>query len=157
MAEGWGRIDLEVVTPERLAVSAEVDEVSAPGALGYFGVLPGHTPFLTTLGMGELGYRIGNRWEYLAITWGYAEVLPNHVTILAETAEMAEEIDVERAERAKRRAEERLREWSTTGAEIDFERASTALQRAFIRLQVAGKRMGAGRQRQTDARGRPAE
>jgi F-type H+-transporting ATPase subunit epsilon len=157
MAEGWGRIQLEVVTPERQVLSTEVDELTAPGALGYFGVLPGHTPFLTTLGMGELGYRIGNRWEYLAITWGYAEVLPNHVTILAETAEMAEEIDVERAERAKRRAEERLREWSTTGAEIDFERASTALQRAFIRLQVAGKRMGAGRQRQTDARGRPAE
>ena len=157
MAEGWGRIQLEVVTPERRVLSTEADELTAPGALGYFGVLPGHTPFLTTLGMGELGYRIGNRWEYLAITWGYAEVLPNNVTILAETAEMAEEIDVERAERAKRRAEERLREWSTTGAEIDFERASTALQRAFIRLQVAGKRMGAGRQRQTDARGRPAE
>src|ERR671922_1627370 len=141
MAEGWGRILLEVVTPERSVLSVEVDEISAPGALGYFGVLPGHTPFITTLGQGELGYRSGNRWEYLAITWGYAEVLPNNVTILAETAEMAEEIDVERAERAKRRAEERLREWSTQAADIDFERASTALQRAFILLQVAGKRM----------------
>jgi F-type H+-transporting ATPase subunit epsilon len=155
MAEGWGRILLEIVTPERLVLSTEVDEVSAPGALGYFGVLPGHTPFITTLGLGELGYRIGNQWEYLAITWGYAEVLPNQVTILTQTAEMAEEIDIERAERAKRRAEERLREWSTTGADIDFERASTALQRAAIRLQVAGKRVG--RQRRADMQERPPE
>jgi F-type H+-transporting ATPase subunit epsilon len=155
MAEGWGRILLEIVTPERLVLSTEVDEVSAPGALGYFGVLPGHTPFITTLGLGELGYRIGNQWEYLAITWGYAEVLPNQVTILTQTAEMAEEIDIERAERAKRRAEERLREWSTTGADIDFERASTALQRAAIRLQVAGKRVG--RQRRADVQERPPE
>src|SRR5918912_525602 len=103
MAEGWGRIQLEVVTPERQVLSVEVDEVTAPGALGYFGVLPGHTPFITTLGLGELGYRIGNHWEYLAITWGYAEVLPNKVSLLAQTAEMAEEIDIERAERAQRR------------------------------------------------------
>src|SRR5918996_1734619 len=144
MAEGWGRILLEVVTPERQVLSTEVDEVSAPGALGYFGVLPGHTPFITTLGQGELGYRSGNQWEYLAITWGYAEVLPNKVMVLSETAEMAEEIDVERAERAKRRAEERLREWSTTVADVDFERASGALQRAFIRLQVAQKRVSPG-------------
>jgi F-type H+-transporting ATPase subunit epsilon len=157
MAEGWGRITLEVVTPERLVLSTEVDEVSAPGALGYFGVLPGHTPFLTTLGMGELGYRIGNQWEYLAITWGYAEVLPNKVTILTETAEMAEEIDIERAERAKRRAEERLREWSTTVADIDFERASGALQRAFIRLQVAQKRVSPGIPRRPERPERPPE
>jgi len=140
VAEGWGRIQFEVVTPERLVISEEVDEISAPGALGYFGVLPGHTPFLTTLGVGELGYRVGSQWRYLAITWGYAEVLPNKVTMLAQTAEMAEEIDIERVERAKRRAEERLHEWSTRGADIDFERASAALQRALIRLQVASKR-----------------
>ena len=157
MAEGWGRIQLEVVTPERQVLGTEVDEITAPGALGYFGVLPGHTPFLTTLGMGELGYRIGNQWEYLAITWGYAEVLPNKVTLLAQTAEMAEEIDIERAERAQRRAEERLREWSTQAADVDFERASAALQRAHIRLQVAGKRIGPGMRRQADIRGRPAE
>jgi F-type H+-transporting ATPase subunit epsilon len=157
MAEGWGRILLEVVTPDRQVLSVEVDEVTAPGANGYFGVLPGHIPFITTLGLGELGYRIGNQWEYLAITWGYAEVLPNHVTILTQTAEMAEEVDVERAERAKRRAEERLREWSTTTADIDFERASTALQRAAIRLQVAGKRVGPGRQRRPDPRERLPE
>jgi F-type H+-transporting ATPase subunit epsilon len=157
MAEGWGRILLEVVTPERQVISVEVDEVTAPGAEGYFGVLPGHLPFITTLGMGEVGYRSGNQWEYLAITWGYAEVLPNSVTILTETAEMAEEVDIERAERAKRRAEERLREWSTTTADIDFERASTALQRALIRLQVAGKRVGPGRQRRADTRERLPE
>jgi F-type H+-transporting ATPase subunit epsilon len=157
MAEGWGRILLEVVTPDRQVLSVEVDEVTAPGANGYFGVLPGHIPFITTLGLGELGYRIGNQWEYLAITWGYAEVLPNHVTILTQTAEMAEEVDVERAERANRRAEERLREWSTTTADVDFERASTALQRAAIRLQVAGKRVGQGRQRRPDPRERLPE
>jgi F-type H+-transporting ATPase subunit epsilon len=157
MAEGWGRILLEVVTPERQVLSTEVDEVSAPGAVGYFGVLPGHTPFITTLGQGELGYRSGNRWEYLAITWGYAEVLPNKVMVLSETAEMAEEIDVERAERAKRRAEERLREWSTTVADVDFERASAALERALIRLDVARKRVGPGTQRMAETRARPPE
>jgi F-type H+-transporting ATPase subunit epsilon len=157
MADGWGRIQLDVVTPERLVLSVEVDEISAPGALGYFGVLPGHAPFLTTLGVGEVGYRIGNQWEYLAITWGYAEVLPNKVTILTETAEMAEEIDIERAERAQRRAEERLREWSTTTADIDFERASVALQRASIRLQVAQKRALPGTPRRPEGRERPPE
>ena len=157
MAEGWGRILLEVVTPERQVLSTEVDEVSAPGALGYFGVLPGHTPFITTLGVGELRYRSGNQWEYLSITWGYAEVLPNKVTVLTETAEMAEEIDVERAERAKRRAEERLREWSTSVADIDFERASGALERALTRLEVARKRVGPGMLRQAEVRARPPE
>src|ERR671918_2866339 len=157
MAEGWGRILLEIVTPERQVLSTEADEVSAPGALGYFGVLPGHTPFITTLGVGELGYRIGNQWEYLAITWGYAEVLANKVTILSETAEMAEEIDVERAERAKRRAEERLREWSTTVADVDFERAATALQRALLRLQVGQKRVRPGMPRRADTRDHPPE
>jgi F-type H+-transporting ATPase subunit epsilon len=146
-----------VVTPERLVVSVEVDEISAPGALGYFGVLPGHAPFLTTLGVGEVGYRVGNHWEYLAITWGYAEVLPNKVTILTETAEMAEEIDLERAERAKRRAEERLHEWSTTAADVDFERASIALQRALLRLQVGQKRGRPVAPRRPEVRERPPE
>ena len=154
MAEGWGRILLEVATPERSVLSTEVDEVSAPGAQGYFGVLPGHTPLITTLGQGELSYRIGNQWEYLAITWGYAEVLPNKVAILTETAEMATEIDLERVERAKRRAEERLRQWSTTVADIDFERATAALERALIRLQVAHKRMAPGMLRQAELRSR---
>jgi F-type H+-transporting ATPase subunit epsilon len=157
MAEGWGRILLEVVTPERQVLSTEVDEVSAPGTLGYFGVLPGHTPFITTLGVGELSYRSGNQWEYLSITWGYAEVLPNKMSVLTETAEMAEEIDLERAERAKRRAEERLREWSTTVADVDFERASAALERALTRLQVARKRVGPGLLRQAEVRAQPPE
>jgi F-type H+-transporting ATPase subunit epsilon len=146
-----------VVTPERQVLSREVDEVSAPGTVGYFGVLPGHAPFITTLGQGELGYRSGTQWSYLAITWGYAEVLPNKVTVLTETAEMAQEIDIERAERAKRRAEERLREWSTNVAEIDFERARTALERAVLRLQVAQKRIGPAAQRMAETRARPPE
>jgi len=157
MAVGWGRIQLEVVTPERLVVSVEVDEISAPGALGYFGVLPGHAPYLTTLGVGEVGYRIGHEWEYLAITWGYAEVLPNKVTILTETAVMAEEIDLERAERAKRRAEERLHEWSTAAADVDFERASIALQRALLRLQVGQKRARPVAPRRPEMRDRTLE
>jgi F-type H+-transporting ATPase subunit epsilon len=100
---------------------------------------------------------MGTQWEYLAITWGYAEVLPNKVTILTETAEMAEEIDLERAERAKRRAEERLHEWSTTTADIDFERASIALQRALLRLQVAQKRARPATPRRPDMRERSPE
>jgi F-type H+-transporting ATPase subunit epsilon len=155
MAEGWGRILFEVVTPDRQVLSVEVDEISAPGALGYFGVLPGHTPFLTTLGMGEVGYRIGDQWHYLSITWGYAEILPNKVTLLTQTAEMAEEIDLERAERAKRRAEERLHEWTVRGVDVDYERAAAALQRALIRMQVAGKRLSPGAQRLAESRGRP--
>jgi len=150
-------LHLTVVTPERKVVETEADEVQLPGSEGYFGVLPGHTPFLTTLGVGEVGYRIGNEWEYLAITWGYAEVLPNKVTILTETAVMAEEIDLERAERAKRRAEERLHEWSTTAADVDFERASIALQRALLRLQVGQKRPRPTTSRRLEIRERPPE
>jgi ATP synthase, Delta/Epsilon chain, long alpha-helix domain len=102
-------------------------------------------------------HKRGKQWEYLSISRGYAEVMPNKVTVLTETAEMAEEIDIERAERAKRRAEERLREWSTTVADIDFERASAALERALIRLQVARKRVGPGVLRQAEVRARPPE
>jgi len=128
---------LEIVTPERRIVNREVDEVTAPGVEGYFGVLPGHTPFITTLKIGEIAYRVDNVTHYLAVCWGFAEVNPDRVTILAETAEPAEEIDVERAERARRRAEERL---SQKSGDIDFERARIALERALIRLQVASKR-----------------
>jgi F-type H+-transporting ATPase subunit epsilon len=134
-----GPILLEIVTPERLLVREQVEEVTAPGALGYFGVLPGHTPFLTTLGIGEVSYTVSGRKQYLAVSWGYAEVGPQQVSILAEIAEKAEEIDVPRAEAAKARAEERLR---LAGREdIDFERAQVALQKALIRVQVAGKAM----------------
>ena len=102
------KIQLEIVTPDRSLVREDVDEVQLPGAEGYLGVLPGHTPLLTTLKVGELWYRTGSERHYLAIAFGFAEVLPDRVTILAQIAERAQDIDVERAEAAKKRAEERL-------------------------------------------------
>src|ERR671929_956886 len=101
-------IDLHIVTPEKLIVREQVDEVEIPGSEGYFGVLPGHTPMLAALTVGELWYRKGQEKTYLAIAFGFAEVLPDRVTILARLAERAEDIDVERAEAARKRAEERL-------------------------------------------------
>src|ERR687891_2834047 len=102
-------IDLQIVTPDRLIVREQVDEVQLPGSEGYFGVLPGHTPLLASLAVGEMWYRKGREKTYLSLAFGFCEVLPDRVTILAQLAERAEEIDVKRAEEAKRRAEERLR------------------------------------------------
>src|ERR687889_1904112 len=101
-------IELQIVTPDRLIVNEQVDEVEIPGSEGYFGVLPGHTPMLASLAVGELWYRQGQEKTYLSISFGFAEVLPDRVTILARLAERAEDIDVERAEKARQRAEERL-------------------------------------------------
>src|SRR5215213_1946350 len=101
-------IDLQIVTPERMLVQEQVDEVEIPGSEGYFGVLPGHTPLLASLAVGELWYRKAQDKTYLSIAFGFAEVLPDRVTILARIAERAEEIDVERADTARKRAEERL-------------------------------------------------
>ena len=126
---------LEIVTPHRLVVSDEVQEVVAPGTEGYFGVLVGHLPFMTTLKIGELMYRKGREGRHLAVNWGYAEVRPDKVIVLAETAELAEEIDVARAEAARQRAEDRLRRWGDET--IDFARAQAALQRAIARITVA--------------------
>ena len=103
------KLTLEIVTPDRSLVTEQVDEVQLPGSEGYFGVLPGHTPLLATLQVGELWYRIGQEKHYLAIAFGFVEVLPDRVTVLAQIAERAEDIDVPRAEAAKRRAEERHR------------------------------------------------
>ncbi|MBM3821249.1 MAG: F0F1 ATP synthase subunit epsilon [Acidimicrobiia bacterium] len=128
------RLLLEVVTPDRAVVREEVDEVQLPGAEGYLGVLPGHAPLLATLTVGELWYRIGQQRQYLAIAGGFVEVLPERVTVLAQTAERAQEIDVARAEAARTRAEERLRQASS---DTDFARARTALAKASMRLQVA--------------------
>jgi len=122
------------VTPDRSVVADKVDEVEIPGAEGYFGVLPGHTPLLATLKVGELWYRKGAEKFYLSIALGFAEVLPDRVTILAELAERADEIDVARAEAAKRRAEERI---AKPAPEIDFERARLALMKSLVRLQVS--------------------
>src|ERR687898_285412 len=102
------KITLEIVTPERSLVNEQVDEIQLPGSEGYFGVLPGHTPMLSTLQVGELWYRIGQEKHYLAIAFGFVEVLPDRVTVLAQLAERPEDIDVPRAEAAKKRAEERL-------------------------------------------------
>jgi len=113
-----------------------VDEVVAPGADGYFGVLPGHTPLLALLQVGMLWYRKGQEKFYLAIAFGFAEVLPDRVTILAQIAETAEEIDAPRAEAAKARAEQRL---TRPQVEVDFERARIAMMKSLIRLQVAAR------------------
>ena len=129
------QLTLEIVTPDRSLVTENVDEVEIPGAEGYFGVLPGHTPMLATLKVGELWYRKGSEKYYLSIAFGFAEVLPDRVTILAEIAERAEDIDVARAEAAKRRAEERVA--AKPSADLDFERARLALIKSLIRLQVS--------------------
>jgi len=128
----------ELATPTRQMVSTEADEVVAPGSEGYFGVLPGHAAFLTTLGSGEVSYREEHR---LAVIGGFAEVSGDRVIILAEHAERPEEIDRERAERARQRAEQRLAGKNPSGGqeEIDYTRALAALQRALARLQVAGR------------------
>ena len=127
-------IELQIVTPERMLVQEQVDEVQIPGAEGYFGVLPGHTPLLAALAVGELWYRKGSEKTYLSIAYGFAEVLPDRVTILARLAERAEEIDVERAESARTRAQQRL---DQPKSEVDYERARAALSKALTRLQVA--------------------
>jgi len=117
-------------------VAEKVDEVEIPGAEGYFGVLPGHTPLLAMLQVGELWYRKGSETVYMSIAFGFAEVLPDRVTILAQLAERADEIDIARAEAAKRRAEERI---AQPAAEMDYERARIAMMKALIRLQVASR------------------
>ena len=131
----------ELATPTRMLVTAEVDEVVAPGVEGYFGVLPGHAAFLTTLAPGEVTYRSGQTEHHVAVTGGFAEVRAERVIILAENAERPEEIDRERAERARQRAEMRLQGKSPDGSqgEVDFARALAALARAWTRLVVANR------------------
>jgi len=130
-------VTVEVVTPTRMVVRDEVEEVIAPGAEGYFGVLGGHLPFMSTLKSGELAYRKNGTWRYLAMSWGYAEVLPQTVIILAEAAEKAEEIDVPRSQRARDRALERMARWGDES--IDVLRAQASLTRALTRIEVAEK------------------
>lgn len=134
------RLTLEVATPTRLVVSEAVDEVVAPGLLGYFGVLPGHAPFLTTLGVGELTYRQGRQEHHLAVAGGFAEVRNDKVIVLADSAERPDEIDRARAEEARRRAERRLSGRPHADEEaIDYPRATLALARAQTRLAVAAR------------------
>ena len=127
-------LTLEVATPTRLVVAETVDEVVVPGSEGYFGVLPGHAPLLATLGVGELMYRKGTAQYHLALTGGFAEVRNDKVIVLAENAERPDEIDRERAQRAKERAERLL---SGREPDVDYARAQAALARALIRLQVS--------------------
>ncbi len=127
-------VHLEIVTPERNLISEDADEVVLPGRQGYLGVLPGHAPLLTDLDIGQLMFRRGNVRRYISVAWGFVEVLPDRVSVMAETAERAEEIDRERAAQARDRAREHLR---GKGGEVEFKRAQVALQKALIRIQVA--------------------
>ena len=129
-------LHLSVVSADRALVNEQVDEVQIPGSEGYFGVLPGHAPLLAMLGAGELWYQQGHERHHLAIAFGFAEVLPDRVIILAETAERAEAIDVARAEAAKKRAEELM---AKPPIDFDYERARIAMLKALIRLQVASR------------------
>lgn len=131
------RLRFELATPTRLLVTAEVEEVVAPGSEGYFGVWPGHAAFLTTLRSGEVTYRTSADERALAVHGGFAEVSRDRVIILADLAERPEEIDAARAQRARERAEQRLA--GKTQEEVDYTRALSALSRALARLQVADR------------------
>ena len=133
MAEAF---QLEIVTPDKLVVDDRAEEMQIPGKNGYLGVLPGHAPLITELAVGEINYRRGGTTQRLSVAWGFAEVLPEKVTILAQTAERADEVDVARAQRARERAQTRLK---SADPDTDFPRAQTALERAQARLEVAGK------------------
>ena len=133
-------IQLVIVTPERQILKETVSEVTMPGADGYLGVLPGHAPLITELGVGELTYRTtGGQAALLAVIRGFAEVLPDRVAVLAETAEFAEDIDLQRAQAALKRAQERI---AKGGDNIDWDRATLALQRALVRINVVSKHQG---------------
>jgi F-type H+-transporting ATPase subunit epsilon len=129
---------LEIVTPEKLAFSEEVDAVTVPGVEGELGILPHHAPLLTTLGIGELKIRRGGNEEFFAIVGGFLQVRPDRVVVMAETADMASEIDVQRAEEARREAERALQEGFSEPA--DLARARAALQQALLKIQVAERR-----------------
>ena len=125
---------LEIVTPTRLMVKEAAEEAQIPGSNGYLGILPGHAPLITELAVGVITYKASGATHTLSVAWGFAEVLPDKVTILAETAERPQEIDVERAQKAKDRAEQRLK---SSDPQVDYTRAEDALQRAETRLNVA--------------------
>ncbi|PLX88555.1 MAG: ATP synthase F1 subunit epsilon [Desulfuromonas sp.] len=131
------KLKLEMVTPYKRVLSEDVEELSAPGTLGEVGILPGHTPLLTTLNVGELTYKKDGESFHVAVNWGYVEVEDDTVTVLVETAEPADQIDLERAKEALGRAEEALKKLSPE--DKDFKVMEAALERAVIRIQVAGK------------------
>jgi F-type H+-transporting ATPase subunit epsilon len=127
-------IHLEIVTPEKQLFSGSVDSVTLPSSTGYLGILPGHAPLLAELGIGDISYTIGERTEYMSCSWGFAEVLPERVIVLAQTAEAASEIDINRAEQAKARAEKVL---YSKDPNLDYAKAQLALWRAISRLDAA--------------------
>jgi len=131
------RLTLEVATPSRAVITEQVDEVVVPGSEGYFGVLPGHAALLTTLGIGELTYRIGRDERHAALAGGFCEVRNDKVIVLADTAELPGDIDRARADRARERAEQRLS--GRASEEVNYTRAAAALARALIRLQVSAR------------------
>jgi len=128
--------ELEIVTPEKLVVKDVAEEAQIPGKSGYLGILPGHAPLITELAVGEITYRLGTQVKRIAVAWGFAEVLPNKTTILAETAERPDEIDVNRAERARDRAEQELKSGKP---DLDYDGLQAAIQRADTRIDVAKK------------------
>lgn len=130
-------LSLEIVTPDRAVVREEVDEVQLPGTEGYLGILPGHTPLLTSLRVGQLWYRKGADKHYLAIAFGFAEVLPDRVRLLAQVAERAEDIDLSRAEEHRRRAEAAVQAAKSGYSDVDLERARISLLKSMVRIQVA--------------------
>ncbi len=129
-------LHLQIITPDKLLVREDVDSVQIPGKNGYLGVLPGHAPLITELMIGEISYTQGGATHYLAVAWGFAEVLPDKVTILADTAERPEDIDVNRAQQAKARAEEALRQ---AAPDLDYDAVQYAQRRAEVRLEVAAR------------------
>jgi F-type H+-transporting ATPase subunit epsilon len=129
-------LNLQIVTPDKQLVREDVDQVQIPGKNGYLGILPGHAPLITELMIGEISYTQGGNTQYLAVAWGFAEVLPDKVTILADVAERAEDINVQRAQEAKAKAEEALRQ---AGPDLDYDATQYALRRAEVRLEVAGR------------------
>jgi F-type H+-transporting ATPase subunit epsilon len=127
-------LELEIVTPDKMLVKEPADEVQIPGKAGDMDVLPGHAPLITELTIGEIAYKHGGKTEHLSVAWGFAEVLPDKVTILAQTAERAQDINVKRAQEAKSRAEEALK---NAGPDFDYEANANAFKRAEVRLKVA--------------------
>ena len=127
------KIHLEIVTPEKQLFSGAVEKVTVPSTTGYLGILPGHAPLLAELGIGEISYTIGDRTDYLFCSWGFVEVLPDRVVVLAQIAELASDIDIKRAEEARSRAEKLL---ASKNADVDFRRAELALLRAISRLNA---------------------
>jgi F-type H+-transporting ATPase subunit epsilon len=131
------KIHLEIVTPEKHLFSGDVDSVTVPANTGYLGILPGHAPFLAELGIGEIEYTVAGKVEFLFCSWGFIEVLPDRVVLLAQAAEAGSDIDIKRAEEAKNRAEKML---ASRSVDVDFDRAQLALMRAISRLDAAKHR-----------------